>query len=117
MKILSLSIGHDASYCILQDGEILSYNSEERFSRRKHDEHLECVLNYLIEEGDINFDTVCIYHYDDIGHRQYITHLIEVLNDNFNFGSLKVDCTEHHLLHAYGAFYHSGFDRDWETSS
>ena len=110
MKILSLSIGHDASYCILQDGEILSYNSEERFSRRKHDEHLECVLNYLIEEGDINFDTVCIYHYDDIGHRQYITHLIEVLNDNFNFGSLKVDCTEHHLLHAYGAFYHSGFE-------
>ena len=89
MKILSLSIGHDASYCILQDGEILSYNSEERFSRRKHDEHLECVLNYLIEEGDINFDTVCIYHYDDIGHRQYITHLIEVLNDNFNFWKSK----------------------------
>ena len=53
---------------------------------------------------------VCIYHYDDIGHRQYITHLIEVLNDNFNFGRLKVDCTEHHLLHAYGAFYHSGFE-------
>jgi len=37
MKILGISFGHDASACLLVDGEILADAAEERFTRIKHD--------------------------------------------------------------------------------
>jgi carbamoyltransferase len=37
MNILGFNSGHDASACLLVDGEIVAMAAEERFTRIKHD--------------------------------------------------------------------------------
>jgi predicted NodU family carbamoyl transferase len=52
MNILSINYGvHDASACILKDGEVAVYFKEERLTRIKRDSDpvksiLECVKNF-----------------------------------------------------------------------
>ena len=61
MKILSIPLlVHDTSICILEDGKIFSYKMEERFSRKKHDLHLNYIINELINEKNISFDIIII---------------------------------------------------------
>ena len=43
--ILSISKNnHDASFCILKEGKILSYSQEERINRKKHSSVVDKVL-------------------------------------------------------------------------
>ena len=58
MKILTIPLlVHDTSICILEDGEITSYQMEERFSRSKHDLNFDCILDNL---KDNYFDKIII---------------------------------------------------------
>lgn len=110
MKILSLSIGHDASCCILENGKIKRYSSSERHTRIKHDYVLDKILINFLNEGENYFDTIIISYIDEIENRKYLVHLLENLNKNFSFMNLRIEGLNHHLLHAYGAFYNSGFE-------
>lgn len=109
MKILSIPpLAHDASICILEDGKIISYKMEERFSRNKHDLNFECILNLLTEEDHGHFDSIIIptHFLEDY------TYSIEKIKNkikNLSYKELIFSDSEHHLYHAYSGFYNSGF--------
>src|SRR3954447_24375379 len=60
MHIVGIScFYHDASACLVRDGEIVAAAEEERFSRRKHDAGFSHgALRYCLAAGRISADQV-----------------------------------------------------------
>ena len=105
MKVLLLPIlNHDASICIIEDGNITHYQMEERFSRKKHDEKLFNILDNLKGE---HFDRVIVTN-------SYIFCMpLQKLGERLegiSFDELVIKTEVHHVFHAYSGFYNSGFD-------
>ena len=54
MKILCIRHGHDASACLVIDGEIVADAAEERFTRKKNDGSFpECAIDFCLERGGV----------------------------------------------------------------
>lgn len=108
MIIVSISIqGHDASTCILKNGEVILFLQEERASRIKHDSSspfkmLEYVLKYVKY-----IDYLCLANIEEKEE--------ETIKEFFDLNKIKVyntilDNHNHHLYHASSAFYGSGYE-------
>ncbi|MBU3728298.1 MAG: hypothetical protein FGM37_03490 [Phycisphaerales bacterium] len=55
MRILGVHCGHDASACLLADGEIVAIAAEERFTRIKHDSGFpSAAIGFCLEAGGID---------------------------------------------------------------
>ena len=106
--IAGISTGHNASTCLLKNGEIVFYIEEERLSRRKYDDNPYLGLMKVKEYTD-KIDYLAISHPG-------------VLNEQnpFILFSLKLGLIDspyqvfsnapHHTYHAASGFYCSGFD-------
>lgn len=109
MSILSIPrVGHDASFCIIDDfGKLILYRMEERFSRKKRDFRFSNLLKNLISQK-INVDSVYITnHYLD----DYLYPMDIILKKlNFvDYKDIKISSQNHHLYHSYCGFYNSNF--------
>ena len=108
MNILSINYGvHDASTCILKDGEVAVYFKEERLTRIKRDSEpvksiLECIKNF-----NEKIDYVLVIAYPNA---KKCGTLITKLS-NTNIENLVEFSYNHHLSHASLAFYNSGFEK------
>ncbi len=123
---------HDATACLIQDGKLIAASEEERFNRIKHTTKFPLnAIRYCLEEANLSFaqiDGVAYYfsppYVDKELYLKYISFpespvrdckqlLLELITENFdrNFDSSKLVFVEHHLCHAYSAFYHSGFEK------
>lgn len=112
MKILAVNPGHNGSACLLEDGKIVFYLEEERLSRFKYDGNpfraaLEALQNHKVD--------ILVLGGTDIRTYPQVTWTGETLFHafarKFNKDIKIVDMTQtHHLGHAAGAFYNSGFD-------
>lgn len=108
MNILSINYGlHDASACILKDGEIAVYFKEERLSRSKRDTDpvlsiIECIKNF---KEKIDYALVISYpnakKYAKLTNKLSNTIIENLVEFSYN----------HHLCHASLAFYNSGFEK------
>ena len=60
MNILGFSAWfHDSAACLLQDGQMVAFAEEERFSRRKHTpEYPKQAIDYCLREGGLRLDDV-----------------------------------------------------------
>ena len=60
MNVLGISaFYHDSAACLLRDGRIVAAASEERFTRKKHDQGFPAnAIRYVLEEGKISVDDV-----------------------------------------------------------
>ena len=105
MKVLLLPIlDHDASVCIIEDGNITHYQMEERFSRKKHDENFLNILSNLKGE---HFDRVIVTNpFIFVMPLQKLGERLE----GISFDELVIKTGVHHVFHAYSGFYNSGFD-------
>lgn len=58
MNILGIScFYHDSAACLLQDGKVIAAASEERFTRKKHDQEFPAnAIDYCLREGGITAD-------------------------------------------------------------
>ena len=107
MRVLAAFGGHDASATIVNDGIIEHYFKEERYTRQKHSRGLDNILdiiykNQYLEEVD------CIIYTEHDDNRK----LRDAIFKSFNPDVMIMDPKgQHHLFHAAGAFYKSGFDR------
>ena len=110
MKILGLSIGHDASACVIENGNIIYYRMAERLSRIKHDYDILPCLKDLIEFNLVDFDTIVVSYFLDKAKDEFLKHQ-ELIDKNFKFKELKLINNDHHLHHAYGAMYSSGLEK------
>lgn len=107
MKILTIPLlVHDTSICILEDGEITSYQMEERFSRSKHDLNFDCILDNL---KDNYFDKIIITQHF-LENYTYSLEKVKKKIQNLSCSELIIEKERHHLYHAYSGFYNSGFD-------
>lgn len=109
MRVLGLSIGHDASACVFEDGKIVYYRMAERLSRIKHDYNiLPCLEDLTLYFK--TFDSIVISYFLDQAKDEFLKHQA-FINQNFLYKKIKLVNDEHHLHHAYGAMYSSGFEK------
>ncbi len=67
MNVLGISgFYHDAAACLIRDGEVVAAASEERFTRKKHDERFPLhAIEYCLSEGRLLVDDLdCIGFYE-----------------------------------------------------
>jgi carbamoyltransferase len=138
MNIIGIScFYHDSAAALVTDGEIVAAAQEERFTRKKHDPSFPTnAINYCLEEAGLHVpDIDHIVYYDNIvlscdrmlqsfidvapkGREVWETQAPKFVEQKFSiFETLKreldwkgdLDCCEHHLSHAAGAFFPSPF--------
>jgi carbamoyltransferase len=106
-KILGISVMHDSSICIFENGKIVNFLKEERFSKNKRDMYpAKSVFEIDLknEPVDLAYSApIKEDHVRDIVHR--------ILSKNFKIDKVSDYSDEHHLVHANLAFYNSGFDQ------
>ena len=114
MYILGINISHHASVCLLKDGEVVFYLEEDRLSREKEAEYLtESSVEAFkkIPEYTKYLDYICFVSFgrgglDDDCIISYCLHKLDCMG--IMHRRLVVE-REHHLYHAYNAFYSSNF--------
>ncbi len=108
MKLLAVSIGHDASITILNDGKIELYLAASRISRRKHDWNAIKCLDHLIATNNTTFDSIVVDFFKLIHYN--LQKEIQQAFKHFTCDDIKYTHERHHLYHAYSGYYHSSFD-------
>lgn len=123
MNILGLYRHHNASACLLKDGEIVFHLEEERLARRKWENQpillLDKTLSYLkypdklnhmvisgvckLPETEWGCDNLYVSHYDKISRVAY-----DCADNDFQWYDWPHN---HHEMHCALAFYNSGFDK------
>lgn len=122
--IAGITRGHNASVCLLKDGEIVFAIEEERLSRHKYDGGPYAAMLKILEYTD-KIDFLVVAHTqslkDTAGHVDFTgedvyTGLARKLGlisrkENPRNHPQVIDMSKtHHKLHAACAFYRSGFD-------
>ncbi len=107
--IAGISTGHNASTCLLKNGELIFYIEEERLSRKKYDENPFLSIDEIFKYTD-KLDYLVVADNTDYPFNSnpfiiycFKTKLIE--SDK----QVYFQPDEHHLYHAANAFYASGF--------
>jgi carbamoyltransferase len=108
VKVLGFSIAHDSSVCVYENGKIVLFLKEERFSKNKRDKiPFISLQKALYEHNDVDAVVLCAVQEEkeifDI-YSRFIKKYIK--NENCLFFNLT---GSHHLQHASLAFYNSGF--------
>ena len=113
MKILTISVGHDASLCILENGKITYYSMEERLSRKKHDWSCVQSILKLINLKNTVFDYVIIPYIQYAGEEKGVQSMVNCFQTtgDFSYKELIVDQSNHHKYHATCGFYNSNFKK------
>jgi carbamoyltransferase len=119
MIILGINISHDASSCLIEDGNIVYYCEEERVSKKKH--HFPSMTNYQF----YGIEKLKKFNIKEIDHLIFVTYGRDNENEDLTLTALITDqikkanivihnhslnIEEHHLYHAYSGHYLSGFD-------
>lgn len=107
MKILGISVAHDSSACLYEDGKIISFYKEERLTGKKRDNNpITSIIKCLDGVDTLDAVAFCSPQYHEPTTKEYTT-LVKKLTSVENI----IDFSEnHHLQHAGLAFYNSGFD-------
>jgi len=106
MRILGVNTAHDASVCLVEDGKIVSYFKEERFSKFKKDKNPYLATEKIIK----NLDSIDILAYCDPTSSDAIHDYLAFLQKHIQVYDVIDFSQEHHLQHASLAFYNSGFE-------
>lgn len=103
--VLGINAAHDASACVLVDGQLVVAVAEERLSRVKHQEGFpRQAIAYCLEQAGVSLAAVdCVV----INEYPQTDFALEFADSEFR-GELIVN-PSHHLLHAYYAWVASGF--------
>jgi len=124
MNIVGINIGHDVSVCLMRHGKIIFYLEEERLNKiksydikdlrmpiqtlkkiKKYTSHIDYLIFTSYGRDPPNFAE------DKINYDIVIAELVmnQLLNLKILVDKFIVDFENHHLFHAYNAFYFSGF--------
>lgn len=110
-NILAINPGHNGSAALISDGTLVYYKEEERLSRMKYDGNpframLQILETYPIDELVLGGTSPDFAKLPWTGEDAY-TALVRKFNPTVKVNNLG---HQHHLGHAAGAFYNSGFD-------
>jgi len=106
--VLGINAAHDASACLLIDGELVVAVAEERLSRRKHDRGFpQRAVGYCLETVDGGIEAVAAIVLNESVRTDYGL----MLQQDPRFSGILIVNPSHHLLHAYYAIVASGMQR------
>ncbi len=139
MKVLGVSYGyHDASACLVVDGQVVAASAEERFTRQKHDANFPTwAIEFCLAQGGIgagDLDQV-VFHEDPHAkfsrvltaslapfpgsRREFVNAIkawlgkklwsLNTLSARLDVEPERVSYLSHHYSHAVQAFLGSGF--------
>jgi len=110
--VAGINVGHNASTCLLKNGEIVFHLEEERLSRRKYDEFPFLGIAKIKEFTEkLDYLAVPWESPVDITQNHFISYAKKLkLIDNFKQVINYDSNVFHHVYHAFGGFYNSGFD-------
>ena len=107
--------GHDSNACVY-DNSVKYYFSEERYSRKKHDSKLSNVYKNLLKIKE-PIDRIIICNFgkltkisDADKNFKYLKLYLDAHNKLHGFKPKLITDSRHHLFHAAGAYYNSGYD-------
>jgi carbamoyltransferase len=128
MKILGISLGHDSSLALINDGKIIQIFEAERYFRQKRYklhcfesvkkkipsgyqivdiEDLEIVIKYIMPQWGSSYDCVAIQNQGRIRESNNLLKILTRLGVKYK-SYINVD---HHLSHAALAYFTSPFNR------
>ena len=110
MRVLSCTVGHDASITILNDGKIELYRSASRLTRYKHDWQIIKCIKELISTNNTTFDSIVVYFYKHVHEWLWRNPLEYLFKQHFICDDITWAFEHHHLYHAHTGYYHSFFD-------
>lgn len=103
--VLGLNASHDASACLLVDGEIAVAVPEERLSRVKHQKGFpRRAVEYCLQAAGVTLDDVGAI----VLNEPMATDYGSMLRENLGFRGELIVNPSHHMLHAYYAVVASG---------
>ena len=110
-KILGITLSHNSSVCVLDDGEIIFFLEEDRLSRNKHDSLplsliLQISTNFTINE--IHLSGLSGF-YNDFYYFKSLNLFLKKLFPDIPLSIQYID--KHHLAHSLSSFYNSGFNK------
>ncbi len=98
--------------CLIVDGEVTMLINEERLNRKQYSAGFRESINYILEATNLTVEQIdlfvassCLEPMQDP--EQVRSQLLEV---GFDISLSKIRTCNHHLSHAYSAYYPSGFD-------
>ena len=127
MRVLGVTLGHDASFALVEDDLLIGMLQAERWFRQKHYklhcltlepgkhlsgyqevsvDDLELFLSQVAREWGTEFDAVAVQNQ---GRRDEYENLLTMLRRN-GFSYRTAEHLDHHLCHAALAFYTSPFE-------
>ena len=105
LKILGLSQHHNSSVCLIENGDIKLHLDNERVSGIKRDRKCFSALDYI--HDDVDYVYVSGFSPNPDYNPDYQDYLIKK-GKKFKYYNVW---SHHHLFHASGAFYNSGFQK------
>jgi len=111
VKILGLNYSHDASACVVENGEIIFYQEESLLNRKKRTRSIE----KLFEEFKNQSFDVIIWGKENTPSEKYKLEKLEEIKQNCKINNISYReityYNEHHLYHAASAFFNSKFKK------
>jgi carbamoyltransferase len=111
-NIMGINPGHNGSVALVSDGELVYYIEEERLSRKKYDGNpmrgiIDILSKWHVDEVYVGGTNVYNPTLQWTGEEPNAA-LVRKFNPNVKVNYMY---DEHHIGHAAGAFYNSGFDK------
>jgi len=120
MYTLGVSISHDSSSCLLQDGDIVFYQEDERLSKIKHN----CIghripnpfIYYqapIVKKHTDFIENIIFVGYDDDPYNLDIISVVlnSLESEGIKWNKVYYNKHEHHFYHASNSAFCSGFEK------
>jgi len=107
MNVLGINVSNNGSICLLKDGQIDLYLEAERITRKKLDYVVKDLIDYVS-----NIDIIAVVDAHWVLPEKNMITARDIAKFKRTFPNAKfIDYRKsHHLTHAAGGFYNSGFD-------
>jgi carbamoyltransferase len=110
--VLGFSIGHDRGAVLIKDGKIVVGINDERLVRiKRHGAYSpdlpQASIEYCLKAANLSYSDVDLYVHNYTETVEGVSHKFEQLTGQ---SDKKLKFIPHHLAHAFGTFYASGFN-------
>lgn len=99
--------------CLIIDGEVVMAINEERLNRKQYSTGFRQSINYLLKNNNLELNDIDFFVASScLEPMQGIENVQQQLKENgFEIPSKKIKVCDHHLSHAFAAYYPSKFDK------
>lgn len=120
MNIIGFNLGKtsyglpldNGGVCLIVDGKVKMMINEERLSREQYSSGFELSLKYIFDNNNLSVKDIDLFVasscLDSLAKEEEVARQLK--EAGFDVPKEKIKVCDHHLAHAYSAYYPSGFD-------